>query len=93
VAARKKPTAAKPARAKARGRGRAKSKALAITDPVRRERVNSPSLLDSQLALFRTMMAWSPVGLFIKQQTAFLEGFEPRPVDKRRPAVKRGRAR
>ena len=32
-------------------------------------------------------MAWSPVGLFIKQQTAFLEGFEPRPVDKRRPAV------
>ncbi len=38
-------------------------------------------------------MAWSPVGLFIKQQTAFLEGFEPRPVDKRRPAVKRGRAR
>jgi hypothetical protein len=93
VAVRKKSTSAKPAPAKARGRRRAKTKALAISDAVRREGMRSTSLLDSQLALFRAMLAWSPAGFLIKQQTAFLEGLAPQPKSRRRAAPKRARAR
>jgi hypothetical protein len=93
VAARKKSTSAKPAPVKARGRRRAKTKALAIADAVRREGTRSTSLMDSQLALFRAMLAWSPAGFLIKQQTAFLEGLAARPDTRRRPEPKRIRAR
>jgi hypothetical protein len=93
VVARKKSTSAKPTPAKARDRRRANTKALANADPVKREGISSFSFFDSQLALFRAMLAWSPVGQLIKQQAAFLEGFAARPDSRRKPAPKRVRAR
>ena len=30
--------------------------------------MNTPSLLDRQMALFRAMIAWSPMGILIRQQ-------------------------
>jgi hypothetical protein len=66
-------TLARKKAAPSKARVRAKTKALAASEPVIRETVNTPSLLDRQMALFRAMMAWSPMGILIRQQATIWE--------------------
>ena len=85
---RKKTVRRKSAPAKAPARRRTRTKALAIGDAVRRETIGR-SVLDRQLAVLETLMAWSPARMLINQQAAFWEGFIAPTATRRAPARKR----
>jgi len=79
-----------------RRRRRSGTKALAASDVVLRGEVPH-SILDSQLELLGTIMAWSPPRILVQQQAAFWKGFagEPLtfPASERSPSPKRRTAR
>ena len=89
---RKKPVRRTSVAAKSPRRRRPSTKALAISDAVRREALGR-SVLDRQLAVLETLMAWSPARMLVNQQAAFWEGFIAPTATQRAPARKRAQKR
>jgi hypothetical protein len=85
-------TSRKATTPKSRPRKGSKTRALAISDPVRRQSLRTPSFLDRQQAFLQHAATWSPLGLLVAQQAAFWEGLAGVLSVKATPSKRRARS-